>query len=295
MDRFLQGTPATITATIAVGGTSTDPSPDTATVTVTRDDGTVLVATAGATNTGTGTFSYTLTPAQTALLDRLTAAWTVTLGGQSTTFTTRHEIVGGFLFSLADLKAVSMGGATTIGAKFSNDQLLEIRTTVEDTLEHACGRAFVPRYERFTSIGGCSPLRLKPFLRAIRGVTAGGVAYTTDQLAALVFDENGFLYGPGDYGYSGLVDGEPFYPAGTGLIVRYEHGMDEPPWRVRKAALLLAQTWIVKGPVDDRVTTMSSPDTGITAALAVPGRGGSIVGVPEVDAVINEYRIPAFA
>jgi hypothetical protein len=87
-----------------------------------------------------------------------------------------------------------------------------------------------------------------------------------------------------------------YYSAGwtagrRNVIVGYEHGLDRPPERIKRGALLLLKRWLVEGPVDDRTTSMSNDDG--TFSLATPGRGGSIFGLPELDAAImaSPYRV----
>jgi hypothetical protein len=84
-----------------------------------------------------------------------------------------------------------------------------------------------------------------------------------------------------------------YYSAGwtvgrRNVIVGYEHGLDRPPERIRRGGLLLLKRWLVEGPVDDRTTSMSNDDG--TFSLATPGRGGSIFGLPELDAAIRRRR-----
>src|SRR4051812_24613083 len=107
MERIVQGRSATLAQTFQSNGIFTDPSPDTATVTITRDDGTTVVSGATATDAGTGQVTYTVTPAQTALLDGWTVTWTATFGGQAQTFKQRVEVAGDVLFSVADALAVA--------------------------------------------------------------------------------------------------------------------------------------------------------------------------------------------
>src|SRR4051794_38233928 len=108
MDRVQKGSSVTITHTFTVDGVATDPSPVTATVEVVRDDGSVVVVAGASTvHVGTGKFTFTLTPTHTALLDILTARWTATFAGQPQTVETQVEVVGGFLFTLADARADS--------------------------------------------------------------------------------------------------------------------------------------------------------------------------------------------
>jgi hypothetical protein len=262
----------TIAATFDVDGTATDPSPATATVTVTRDDGTILASGVSATRTGVGAFSYPLT--QTTLLDILTVEWTSSLG----TIATVVEVVGGFLFSIAQARALSPLSNT---ATYTTAKLLEARTMVETALEDACGVAFVPRYAKTTVNGsGTSTLLLPPRVRSIRSASNEGVAVSAPYLATMRLLSTGELYYPSLWA-SGFANYE----------LAYEWGYDYPPPRVSQAALLWAKSWLVKGPIDDRWTSMTSEDG--TYALSTPGMRGANSGLPEVDQVIHEYSLRA--
>lgn len=270
MQRILVDTPATLSVVFEVDGVATDPTPATATVTITRDNGTAIVTNAAATRTGTGEFSYTLSAAQNNLLDTLTARWSSSLG----TLETVTEAAGGFLFTIAQARAVPPLNST---AKYPTDQIIGARTMVETALEDACGVAFVPRYTRTVLSGnGRSTILLPPKLRTVRSVKLDGVA-ATDTATIRV-----------------LPTGEAYYPAWwtpgyANYEVAYEHGYDFPPPRVSQAALLWAKSFLVKGPVDDRMTSMSTEDG--TYLLSTPGLRGSHTGIPEVDAVIQQYSL----
>lgn len=276
MLRIVQGLSATLQHTFYVDGVATDPSPDSATVTITRDDGTAVVTGAATTNTGTGTVSYTLTPAQTATLDRLTVGWTATFSGQSQTFSEVVEVAGGVLFTLAQARALKPLDNTT---DYPTARIVEARTMVETALEDACGVAFVPRYERrLVSGNGRSVLMLVPRLRAIRSVSIDDADIGVTATGTIRV----------------LPTGEAYYPAwwdvGIGnLSVAFEHGHDYPPPRVSQAALLWTRSFLVRGPIDDRTTQMTTDDG--TSILSVPGQRGAWVGIPEVDAVIQQYSL----
>lgn len=276
--RILQGTSATITKSFYSGSTLVDP--DVVAVTVLDSEGaTVTTGTAG--GTGVAERTFTLLAAYTALLDSLTVRWTSpTLG----TLTSTVEVVGGFLFSVVEARTMRPLDNTTA---YTDADIQAMRTTVEDALEKACGYAFVPRYDSATLNGGDSLLRLRPYLRNIRwaSTTTAGVTtpLTADALSVLQVSEAGF------------VSGYPWTVGYGNVRVGYEHGMDRPPERIRQAALLLAKVWLVSGPVDDRATSFSSAETGATYSMMVPGRGGSITGVPECDAAIAQYRLPSVA
>jgi hypothetical protein len=112
-------------------------------------------------------------------------------------------------------------------------------------------------------------------------VKVAGTALSVDQLAALTVT-------------SSLVNGYGWSTGFNNVTVGYEHGLDQPPQRLRRAALLLAKVWLLSGPVDDRTSTFTSTEGG-TYSLVTPGRGGSMFGVPEVDAAVMDHRIPVVA
>jgi hypothetical protein len=270
LTRVLIHTLPTIAMTFDVDGTATDPSPASATITVTRDDGTVLASGVSATRTGVGTFSYPLT--QTTLLDTLTVDWTSSLG----TVSTLVEVVGGFLFSIAQARALKPLDAT---GTYTTAKLLEARTMVETALEDACGVAFVPRYARGLFSGsGRSTLLLPPRTRTVRSVGLDGAAVAQTGLDTMLVLPTGELYYPSWWG-QGFANYE----------IAYEHGYDYPPPRVSQAALLWCKNFLVKGPIDDRTTSVVSEDG--TFALSTPGMRGAMVGIPEVDAVIQQYSM----
>jgi hypothetical protein len=120
---------------------------------------------------------------------------------------------------------------------------------------------------------------LAPRTTVIRSATVGTTALTAGDLALLT------------YSPTGLVSGYSWTCGVSNIVVGYEHGWASPPQRITRAALMLTKAWLVSGPVDDRTTVLSSPESGITATLAVPGRGGSIFGLPEVDATCQQYSL----
>lgn len=275
MQRILKDTQATLSVTFSVDGTATNPAPDSATVTITRADGTVLVSSQAATDTGVGSFAYTLSAGQNNLLDVLTARWTSNLG----TITTIAEVVGGFLFSISEARAVKPLNDT---AKYSTQQIIDTRTLVEQAIEDACAVAFVPRYKRETinGRGDTTVMLSQPRVTALRSVARDGTALEASELASIVPAGAGSVYYPNRW------------TAGFGnYTVAYEHGYPYPPERVKHAALLWAKQILIQGPVSDRTTSMTTDDG--TFALSTPGLRGAVAGIPEVDATIQSYRLDA--
>lgn len=278
LERILQNTAGTISQQWYEDGVAVDPG--TVTVTITRADGTPVVTAAATTGTGTGARSYAVSTAQTAQLDRLTLTWASTSKG---TLTGYLEVVGGFLFSLADMRALEPLNNTT---KYPTATLIATRTLAEQAFEDVAGVAFVPRYTRETVQGGYSHTDLLlswQRVTAVRSVSIDGVAMDLSNVQVRP-DGRLNLY----LGWTAYT----VFPFINAVTVGYEHGYPVTPARVARAVLLLARSWLMSGPIDDRASTFTSVDGG-TYSLVTPGRGGSVFGIPEVDATVQQYGAPA--
>jgi hypothetical protein len=278
LERIQQRTPGTLSQQWYEDGAAVDPG--TVTLAITRADGTVLVAAGAATSgTTTGPRTYNLTATHTALLDTLTVTWTSTLKG---TLVSYVEVVGGFLFSLAEARALS---PLSDPVAYTTADLVDARTGVEQAIEQAAGVAFVPRYalERYSGNGSCSLQLKRPLPSTVRSGTIAGVALTAGQLADLALSVSGEVY-------STMVT---WSWGRSNVVVGYEHGFADPPVEIRRAALLLAKMWLTerRSPIDDRAITFNAGADGGTYSLAVPGRNGSYFGHPDVDAAIDRYSL----
>lgn len=251
----------------------------TITVAVWKANGDELIPAGTATSgSSTNPRTYTLTAAQTVNLDLLTVEWT----DQTTavTYTTYAEIVGGFYFSIAELRA--WDASITLSA-YPDATVRSARRHVEEQCEKITGRAWVPRYRRVRTNGrGDGSLLLEPSIRAVREGTIDGVALTSDELAALVPNPGvGFVW-RSDFGR---------WTSGTSnVVLGYEVGADRPPEDLKRAAMLHCRHVLgtPKAGVDSRATQFS-PIEGGTVLLATPGRFGWETGIPEVDAVYLRY------
>jgi hypothetical protein len=289
IDRKEVGVAGTVRMDFTADGVLTDPTPDAATVAFTRESDGTTIGPVDCYDEGEGRFSHTLSPTDTATLDNLTAVWTVTYGGYANTFVSRVEIVGGFLFNLyqaRQLDGLNRPDPTKpSGWYYEPHQLEDARTLAETTLEDPCNRAFVPRFATDTINGtGTSELMLRPEIRSIRSVTVDGTAYTSGQLAGLAVNPSGLV-----------TNTLSRFPVGaSNIVVKYEYGASYPPPRVGNVALLIARANLVNGPIDERTSTFATTDGG-TYSLIVPGQGGSWVGLPEADAVIDQYTLRPIA
>lgn len=282
-ERMLRNTAATVTLTFYTGETAAD-ADAAVTYTVIKADGTTL-STGSASHTGavgSGQYIVPITPQTN--LNNLTVSATGTFSGQVITLVSSVEIVGGFYFPLAKLRAYDAALTTQ---RFSTAKLVEKRQQVETEFESICGQAFVPRFGRETGLAGYGVTQFwldKPNVTAITKLVVDGV----DMLAAWVT--------------AGLITSQPYSGAlslsgdATALSyaeqvdIEYEYGMATPPFDIEMAALRRARGLLLSAnaTIDERATSMNIPEFG-SFALSVPGQRGAHTGIPEVDAVLNRH------
>lgn len=287
--RVLVNTAATLTSyKLDQYGEIADPG--TVTVTLTRADDTVIVTGGATTEDSTShQLTYSLAAASNTQLDWLKAVWTD--ASDSTTWTTYHEVVGGFYASVAEIRARDTNLADT--EKYQTSTIRALMEEIETAFESECGRAFVPRYARVVLSGGAQPSILLPHTD-IRTIRTGRdysdyqtyTAFTATDLANLDWYTSGALT---------RIDGA-YWVSGTGnYVIEYEYGMDRPPSDVKAAAIrwLRAALNANKTGIPDRASSFSVSDGG-SYSLIVPGRNGAVSGIPEVDLVIERYRVKRF-
>lgn len=285
--RILQGTAATLDVTLYdQNGTPADAA-GALTVQVAKADGTeVLPAGSATTNpAGTGTYQRSLTVAQTATLDTLTATWTD--AGDGSTHVTKHEIVGGFLFTVTEARASDAVLADDV--KYPTATILATRRQIEDDFERICDVALVPRYrrERIATNRG-QVLLPTPLVRSIRSVRSysDGDTYATltaSDIANLTINDLGLIVS------SAL-------PWGQDAVVEWEHGYDRPPGNIKTAALRYLRHRLFEPftAIPERATSFSI-DQGGTYRLDTASRWK--IGIPDIDAELDRWswRIPGVA
>ncbi|MDQ3730314.1 MAG: hypothetical protein M3355_12085 [Actinomycetota bacterium] len=269
MDQVLQNAPATIKVAWYENAVLVDPG--VVTVTITRDDGTAIVTNGATVGTGAAQRTYTLSTAETAQLDRLTVVWTSPARGKITTYV---EIVGGFLCTLADIKAPL---ASDPGA----EKLAEARTRAETLLEDVCGVAFRPRYARevFDGSGSDELLLGNPRPLAVSVVKVDGTALDAQALSELTLDPAGLLIHPG------------LWAAGRRSVeVTYSHGYPQPFVAAVRPAVKLATSYLIADPTNfhERASRVDMADA--SYSLVTPGVRGTETSIPEVNAFIERYR-----
>lgn len=300
--RVRKGATDTLTALFYDGG-ETIVDKGVVTYSVASDLGTVLQS-GTATNTA-GTYTFPLGTTATAAIDRLTVTWTSGTEVQQTFV----EVVGGFYFDLAELRASQdLSSAVT----YPTERLRGARQWIETIIDSAVSTSFVRRYNRellnFASDsalryvgarrGSFSPtsttvvLRDRPFIQTLLSISIGGVALTAPQLALVTVDEGNRLV---------TTDGLA-WPGGFGLVdVRYEAGFtDTCPSDLHDVALQAARWRLMStdgaSGIPSRATSLTNEFGNVQLSTAGNRRP---TGIPDVDAVIMSYadqvKVPGIA
>lgn len=280
MQRIVQSRSATLTQTLYVDGVATNPTPDSATVTIVRADGTVVVTDAAATDTGTGTFSYTLTPAQTATLDTLTATWKATFGGQLQSYVETLEVVGDHLCSLADIDARLARAGTA--NEYSVALKIAARDAATSAFEREACRAFTRRAKSVTLNGTGYRTLLLPDMdvASVTALSIDGTAVDVDDIN--ITASTGELYY--DYG---------FLAGNSTVTATYTYGLQFCPADVSNAVALIAASKLADGPFDDRGFGVTN-DAGFVQLLTA-GVSGAAFSIPDVQSALARWRLPIVA
>lgn len=289
MERVLRNTSATVSVTFYSGSTPVDADAD-PTVVVKRADGTTLLSTTATNEPGTGAYSVVIPPQ--ANLNMLTLTWTGNFSGTPMSIMSEVEIVGGFYFSLAELRAMDSNFANT--TKYPNSALADARMQTEAEFEDICGRAFVPRYYKETGIASDEDSEMlwleKPEPIRFLSFTVNGVDYLSWYTAGYLVRDK---YSPRGiqlkHDAVGVFAYDPiYYP----INAEYEYGMTSVPIPIKEKALKRAKMRLLgqKSTIDERATTMMLPDIGMVN-LATPGQRGSETGVPDIDVVLQRYTL----
>lgn len=240
-----------------------------------RLDGTAVSSGTASGPAPAGVYQVTV-PAQSSV-DILTLDWTGVISGATVTARDYVEVVGGFLFGLAEARAMP---PVLDSVKYPTATLAAKRITVERECEEICGQAFVPRFGRAAVSAGRPTLTLPDVnIRTLRGVSVGGVTISTTGLAVSA---------------SGVVSGGswPVSTPNIPVIVEYEHGWDYPPEDLREAAMLRLRSRLSMGDsgVPQRALSFSVADGG-TYRLSTPSKKRT--GIPDVDGVYERYTTDA--
>jgi hypothetical protein len=274
---ILVGTTATLEVTFYADGVPADDG--TPTIGITKADGTVLVNPGTATTSGgTGVRRYQL--AAQPLPASLTATWT----GSTQTMTTRVEIVGALLFTIAQLRDVKVGNGKPFNSTdYPNNVVADRRAEVTEDFEQRTGWSFVPRFtrERFTGDGTSSLIVRQYKPGALLSVTVDGAAQTPLTLFDLTDDGT-------------LTWSTATFPATrpNNVIVEYVRGFDRPPAEISEVALARTAGLLLPAQAGSAASTWTTPEgtsySFDAAGRSLSGGGRSFYGIPKIDAVLSD-------
>lgn len=216
---------------------------------------------------------YTVTVPAQPVVDVLTLDWTGVISGATITARDFVEVVGGYLFGIAEARAMP---PVLDAVKYTTARLAQKRISVEQECEAICRQAFVPRFARVAVPTGRATLLLfNTNVRALRAISINGV---TQNLTGLAVSSSGVVSG------GSWPKTTPDRPA----IVEYEHGWDYPPEDLREAAILRLRSRLSLGDtgVPQRALSFSVADGGVYR-LSTPS--ATQTGIPEVDGVYARY------
>jgi hypothetical protein len=249
-----------------------------------------LFSTTATNQPAVGVYSVVI-PAQSSL-NYLTLNWTGSFTGTPVTISSNVEIVGGFYFSLGELRAYESTFSNL--TKFPDSVLSDARDQVEAEFEDICHRSFVPRFWREDSVETdpdedmlwldkpepISFITLKQNGQDLLGYYTSGYLIADKNSPRGVHVINTAL---NLFNYNTM-----YYP----ISAEYEYGMKQVPIPIKNKALKRAKQVLLglKSTIDERATTMLLPDIG-TVNLATPGERGSETGVPDIDVVLRRYTL----
>lgn len=275
IDQILRNTGAQLSNTFYVNGAAQD-ADGAVTVVATSADGTELANEQADDDVASdGKYEWTMPPQ--ADLTRLTMKWTGTFSGTQVTATTYAEIVGGFLFTLAEARAFKTSLANEV--KYPNSTIIDVREEIAQLFENFCRVSFIPRYRRDVLDGDGKRAIYLPRreVRTIQSLTEDGTALTdgTDYYSY----ENGRL-ARWNATWSNLTP--------KNVVVDYEHGFEIPPGPIVRCALIVLEDLIVGSDIFNRAVSQTDEAGTIRLSYADDARNRP-TGIPWVDARLNEY------
>jgi hypothetical protein len=270
--RILRTTRVTMSHTFYVDGVATDAT-GTPTVSIKRLDGTE-VATPSVSHSGVGTGTYTYVFPEQAQLDTLQAIITATVAGAPIEQSDWVEIVGAFLFGLAEARNMP---PVLSAVQWPDEVLAQRRISTEMECERICGQAFVPRFGRVALSGNNRAALVLPRsnIRAVRSITLDGALQTAD---AYTWTRSGVIARKVGWWTVGS----------SNVIVEFEYGMDYPPPDLTDAAMLRLRSRIAQGKseIPSRASSYTVQGGGVYR-LSMPTREKT--GHPDVDGVYEGY------
>lgn len=271
MLEILRNTETTLSTTLYVDEAATNAT-GTVNVYVYRDNGSLAVSGA-ATAAGSGAYTYDLAPQTN--LDILSITWTGTLSDSTQSVMSELEVVDSHFATIAEIRGLD---SMDDESKFSTNDIVLARRHAERWFERYCRRAFVPRYAKLTVDGDGSDTIWVPQrdLCDLIDITVDGSTISTDDI---------YLYPEGKV----FWDGGTFTVGYRNVVLRYEYGPTYVPQPIRGAFLTYVRYLLIEGRSRTPDRTVSINADGFLYQMGQAGPNKA-TGIPDVDAVLNEYR-----
>lgn len=227
---------------------------------------------------GSGKWKATVPATATATLDTYTVDWAATVGATTEKRSDLYQIVGGFLFTVQDLR--DLDDALADLTAYPGRKIEAAREKATDRLERLMRVALRRLGARETIDGDGTDLLIlanhEP--RKLVSASIDAVALTQAQLDDVA------LY---PWGGARRKTTGAWTSGDRNCVLLYEHGLDQAPEEVRHAAMRLARTRLNPSAAPAAATSLAT-DIG-TFSLAIAGRDITPTGDPEVDAVIHQF------
>jgi hypothetical protein len=295
--RLLRDTANNLEIDFTDAGTPVD-ADGTVTVTIVGADGTALFTDTPAgkvTPPAFGRYRKVLSPANLPDVELLTCTWKGTFSGAADQLITQAEVVGGYLFTLAEARAFNprqqAAGPLADTARHPDAAVLDEHWSLADDFELICGASFFPRFGRAVLSGwdALPDLRTGSWVptclqlphrkvTSLLSLTVDGVAYDAGALAQVSGNERGVLR---------RLDGTRWPTGAENVVACYTHGYASVPGPITRAALLLTASHLAGGDVNPRAMAITN-ELG-TTQLATAGYGRWEYGLPEADAILRRY------
>ena len=276
---ILRNAAETLSITAYSGETATD-ADGAVTIGIVDSEGQTVVASGTATTSaGSGVYTYSLA-AQSDLKD-LTATWSGTWGS-AMSFTTQHEVVGGFYATPSEVRGLD--SLTGESSAYPTADLVSAITWATTVIDDYCGCSFVYRFHRDVLDGtDAENLKLSHlFPQTILSGSIGGTALTATQINNLNKYKSGVIV---------LKDDTwTFTDPGGQVIVNYEAGFSKtPPPDIAWAARTLSRFYVLE--LKNRVPSNAISVTNEfgNVQLAQPGMNKP-TPLPDVNTILNRHR-----
>jgi hypothetical protein len=274
--QVLKNTQATLSVTFSAGAA------DAAVTTLITNASGATVSTGTATHGAGGVYTYVLPPQ--ADVAALTVKWTGTFGGVVQSLQFAVDIVGALLFTIADARAFGKSTDLANETTYPDQMIADARARVTDLFRRYCQVSFIPRYDHWEFDAMMQTTLYLPAKRVTKllNVSLNGTPVDAPTLAAMVVQPNGQLYHSNTFFgfWSGLQRNQ--------ILVEYEHGWQQPPPQISRAALVTVWAELTTSQLADRFMSMQN-ELGITRQSTPDWGAGRPTGILSVDSVLNAY------